>query len=304
MDERIALLPERPAWAVDALSAAGVQPVEPDATTTGLIWLGFHDPAGLVRALRRLPNVRWVQLPSAGAEDFLATEIDPAITWTSAKGAYAEPVAEHALTLLLAGLRQIHRRARAATWGAQAGTSLYGRKVLVIGAGGVAQELIRLLAPFRCEITVVRRRAVALPSAARTITPDAMHEVLPGADAVVVAAALTAETSSLIDAPALAAMAPGSVLVNIARGGLVDLAALTDLPLGVGPGAVMLDVTTPEPLPDGHPLWHDERVLITPHTADTWEMIRPLLARRIEVNARAFARGTDLVGEIDLDRGY
>lgn len=305
MSHQLSVLPDRPEWAVEALRSVDVDPVPPDENTEGLIWLGFHDPEGLIAAVRHLPALRWVQLPSAGVDDFVdAGALDPRIVWTSAKGAYAEPVAEHALTLLLAGLRQIPGRARATDWGVPAGTSLYGRRVLIVGAGGVARELVRLLQPFRCEITIVRRQAAEVAGVHRTITTSALAGVLPTMDAVVLAAAMTPGTTSLIDASALAAMPPHSVLVNIARGGLVDLEAVAALPRGTGPASVLLDVTAPEPLPAGHRLWTDERVLITPHTADTWDMIRPLLARRVADNAARFRRGLALVGEIDLDHGY
>jgi phosphoglycerate dehydrogenase-like enzyme len=116
--------------------------------------------------------------------------------------------------------------------------------------------------------------------------------------------ALTPQTQGLISRAELAAMAPDAWLVNVARGGVVDTEALiTALQKGQIGGAA-LDVTDPEPLPDGHPLWDLDNCLITPHTADTEEMTQPLLAGRIAENVRRLAAGTELVGLLDPRLGY
>ena len=114
--------------------------------------------------------------------------------WTSAKGLYARPVAEHALMLALAGLRILPERIRAHSWGTPAGTSLYGAPVTILGGGGITEELLRLLAPFGVEATVVRRQAEPVPGAARTVTTAELDDVLPGALVVFLALALTPET--------------------------------------------------------------------------------------------------------------
>src|ERR1035438_6908473 len=102
---------------------------------------------------------RWIQLPMAGVERMAdAGLLDPGRTWTSAKGAYAEPVAEHALALALAGLRSLRRRISARSWGEPAGQSLYDEPVTILGGGGIAASLLELLAPFRVAATVVGRR--------------------------------------------------------------------------------------------------------------------------------------------------
>ncbi len=263
--------------------------------------------AELGRVLQAQPQVCWVQLPQAGTERaFQAGVIDRKRRWTSAKGAFAEPVAEHALALVLAGLRQLPTRARARTWGKPAGESLFGQPVTVVGGGGIATVLLRLLEPFRAQVTVVRRHASAEPlaGAARTVSPDRLPEALAGARAVVLTPALTPQTRGMIGRAELAAMEPGAWLVNVARGGLVDTGALVEALRAGQIGGAALDVTDPEPLPDGHPLWDLPNCLITPHTADTEEMTRPLLADRITENVRRLAAGQDLVGLLDPDLGY
>jgi phosphoglycerate dehydrogenase-like enzyme len=133
---------------------------------------------------------------------------------------------------------------------------------------------------------------------------SALHDVLPGSLAVVLALALTAETRGIIGAPELELMDPTAWLVNVARGRHVDTGALvTALGAGSIAGAA-LDVTDPEPLPDGHPLWDLPNCIITPHTADTIEMVMPLLAERIRTNVARFATGETLVGLVDVDAGY
>ena len=132
-------------------------------------------------SLEDQPEIRWVQLPFAGIENAVAAGIiDAQRTWTCAKGSYAEPVAEHALMLALAGLRLLPERIRAHSWGAAAGTSLYGAPVTILGGGGITEELLRLLQPFGVTATVVRRQPQTLAGAARTVTTAQLDDALPG----------------------------------------------------------------------------------------------------------------------------
>ena len=269
------------------------------------MWLNPADIGALRAALATASSARWVQLPFAGVEhEAAAGLLDPGRTWTSAKGAYAEPVAEHALALTLAGLRLLWRRITARSWGPPGGTSLYDQPVTILGGGGIAASLLQLLAPLRVTATVVRQRPDPVPGAARTLDVSRLGEALADPLVVFLALALTPSTERIIGAAQLAAMRPDAWLVNVARGRHVDtdalVAALTE---GAIAGAA-LDVTDPEPLPDGHPLWALERCIISPHTADTQEMIEPLLARRIRDNVARFAAGQPLIGVVDPALGY
>jgi phosphoglycerate dehydrogenase-like enzyme len=302
---RIAVGPRPAEWAADAIRRGGGEPVPLDQEPEGLVWTDGAALDQLRGALAAQPRISWVQLPQAGIERAVdAGVIDHQRRWTSAKGAFAEPVAEHALVLLLAGLRQLKVRARAQSWGEPSGETLFGQPVTIVGGGGIATVLLRLLEPFRAHVTVVRRQAEALPGAARTIGADRLAQALPGARAVVLTLALTPQTRGLIGRAELAAMEPDGWLVNVARGGLVDTGALLDALLVGQIGGAALDVTDPEPLPSGHPLWDLPNCLITPHTADTEDMIRPLLADRIADNVRRLAAGQPLVGQVDPDLGY
>ncbi|TFC52549.1 hydroxyacid dehydrogenase [Cryobacterium sp. TMT2-10] len=304
----ITILPESEGAFTAAVRSAGgtVTALSPD--TRGLIWLDYGRADELRATLDAHPMIGWVQLPWAGVDAFsgvLAGLGRPGLLWTSAKGAYAQPVAEHALALGLALLRVLPKRARATTWSTvPEGRSLYGRSVVIVGAGGIALELIRLLAPFDTSITVVRRSPLPVPGAARTVPTEALHEVLQTADVVFIAAALTEGTRHLIGEREFELMRPEAVLVNVARGPLVHTDALTAALASGGIAGAALDVTDPEPLPDGHPLWHEPRCLITPHTADTPEMTAPLLAERIRLNVRAFLEDGRFVGVVDPRVGY
>jgi phosphoglycerate dehydrogenase-like enzyme len=302
---KVAVGPELTDFAEKAIRDGSGEPTDIDARADALVWLDPDDLEGLRAALATASSARWVQLPVAGVEKVAAAGIfDPNRTWTSAKGAYAEPVAEHALTLALAGLRLLRRRIMARSWGEPAGISLYDRPVTILGGGGITATLLSLLAPMRVTATVVRNRPGPVPGAARTLGQADLDRALADAQVVFLALALTPATERIIGAAQLAAMRPDAWLVNVARGGHVDTDALVAALTAGAIGGAALDVTEPEPLPDGHPLWDLERCIITPHTADTTEMIRPLLARRIRDNVARFAAGEPLIGQVDTTLGY
>ncbi len=305
---RVALAPAHTAFTEQAEKAVrngGGEPVDVDDHADALVWLRIRDIDGLPEALADASSARWVQLPFAGVERVAAAGLlDPARVWTSAKGAYAEPVAEHALTLALAGLRLLPRRIRARSWGKLGGTSLYDQPVTILGGGGITASLLDLLAPLRVAATVVRNRPDPVPGAARTVGQAGLRGALADAQVVFLALALTPRTSGIIGSAELAAMRQDAWLVNVARGGHVDTDALVAALTAGAIGGAALDVTEPEPLPDGHPLWRLENCIITPHTADTTEMTVPLLARRIEKNVTRFAAGEPLDGVVDPSLGY
>ena len=302
---RIAVAPEgRRSFVVAAVEAGGAAVVEPH-DAEALVWTDHADPAGLGRLLDANPQLRWVQLPWAGVEPYVAViRAHADRLWTCGKGVYAAPVAEHALALALAGLRGLDRYARARTWGRPRGRNLAGAPVTIVGGGGIAESLLALLAPFACRVTVVRRTPRPMAGAERVVAHTDLDAALAGALVVVLALPLLPETEGLIDRRRLDLVAEGACLVNVARGPHVvtdDLVvALHDGPLG----SAGLDVTDPEPLPDGHPLWELPNAIVTPHTANTPEMAVPLLAARVTENVRRWAAGEPLVGPVDPAAGY
>jgi phosphoglycerate dehydrogenase-like enzyme len=299
----VAVLP-RAGYLAHAVTAGGGRVVDP-ADAAVLVWTDPADDAGLAAVLDEHPHLRWVQLPWAGIEPHLGVvRAHAERTWTCGKGVYAEPVAEHALALGLAGLRGLDRYARADRWTAPRGRNLLGARATIVGGGGIAESLLRMLGPFGSDVTVVRRSAVPLAGAARVLPPEELDEALTGALLVILALPLTPGTEGLIDRRRLGLLAEGACLVNVARGSHVvtdDLvAALRDGTLG----SAGLDVTDPEPLPAGHPLWDLPNVIVTPHTANTEEMAEPLLSARVTENVRRWAAGEPLIGLVDPAAGY
>ena len=294
--------------AMRAVEATGARAVALGDETRMIVVGGRVDQDELRRAIDEHPEVSVVQLPSAGVDSYVdtmrATRRD-GLVFTSAKGAYSAPVAEHALALTLATLRSLPVRARATSWEhEQRGISLNGSRVLIIGAGGIGTELLRLMGVFDVEVTMVVRTPRAVPGAVRTVTSERLAEVLPDMDVVVVAAALTDGTAKIVGRAELEAMKSTAVLVNIARGPLVDTDALVAALAAGSIGGAGLDVVDPEPLPDGHPLWDEPLALITPHQANTNAMTEPLFQARVEENIRALADGGQPVGVVDVDAGY
>lgn len=304
----VAVLPEglRP-FLRDAVRDGGGTLVGLDDEPDALVWTNPRGGDELRALLAAHPSIRWVQLPWAGIEPFVDV-LDREHIWTAGQGVYAVEVAEHALALALAGLRDLKVRARATSWERPSGLSLVGGRVTIVGGGGIARELVKLLAPFSVDVTVVRRKPepFVLPDGrhARTLTLSSLHEAVRDADVVFLACALTPETRRCVDATVLASMKQSAWLVNVARGGIVDTQALVDaLARGVIGGAA-LDVTDPEPLPDGHPLWSSPRCLITPHCANTPEMAVPVLTERVRENVRRKIAGEPLLGLVDVEHGY
>ncbi len=151
---------------------------------------------------------------------------------------------------------------------------------------------------------MVRRRPEPVAGAARTLTIEALPEALPEARLVILALALTPETRHVIGAPQLDAMHERAWLVNVSRGGHVDTDALVDtLERGAIAGAA-LDVTDPEPLPEGHRLWSLANCIITPHNAGSSGAVMALLAARVRQNVTRLKAGADLLGVVDLVAGY
>ena len=274
------------------------------ADAEALVWLGKTGDD--LRPLLH-PGIRWVQLRAAGVETWLASgEIDDRRLFTSAAGIYAPNVAEHVLALMLAASRQLHVCARASTWNAKAGEGkvLHGATVGIVGAGGIGRAVIRLLEPFAVEIIAVTRSGRAVPGAARSLAAKDVAEIWPVADYLVLAAPATEQTRRLVDAPALAAMQKDAWIVNVARGSLVDTAALVTALEEGRIGGAALDVTDPEPLPGGHPLWRLPNVIVTPHVANPIPSRLARLADHVAANVRRLVEGKEPLGKVDLAVGY
>ncbi|MDI2031400.1 D-isomer specific 2-hydroxyacid dehydrogenase family protein [Saccharopolyspora sp. TS4A08] len=302
---KMAVLPDPDGSAADVARRAGAEVVGLDEAEA-LAWT----TSATAEFPAALPDsIRWVQLPSAGVEQWLdAGIIDDARTWTAAIGAYAAPVAEHALLLLLAGLRRMPDCVRATTWSKselmpQVGT-LGGAAVAIIGCGSIGRALIPPLRALGAEVVAVTRSGRDVPGAARTLAAADSGEVWSQADHVVIAAPATSDTRHLVGRDQLSRMRPGAWLVNVARGSVVDTDALVGALDEGRIGGAALDVTDPEPLPDDHPLWTHPRAIITPHIANPAVTLRRGFHERLAHNIAEHLAGRRPAGTVDLVRGY
>jgi phosphoglycerate dehydrogenase-like enzyme len=269
-------------------------------------------PAHLAAA----PRLRWIHSPAVGVGSMLFPEmVRSQVVMTNARGRSSTTIAEHVIAVSLALMRSLPlawRRQREKIWAqdelnaASSIRTLRGSRILIVGFGSIGAETARLAVPFGAEVVGVKRRAGGeTPAGVRAVVPPSqLHDELPLADVVVIAAPQTAETSHLIGQRELELMKTGSILVNVSRGKLVDEAALVRaLETGRLCGAA-LDVFDQEPLAAGSPLWERPDVLITPHVsgfhADYW----PQTIRFFADNLRRFVAGQPLMNVVDKEGGY
>jgi len=289
---------------VQAVEAGGGEVTDPDVAEA-LVWAEPARADLLPPMLDDNANIEWVQLPYAGIEPFLEMlRSRPNLTWTCGKGVYAPPVAEHVLAMALAGLRGLSSYAQADSWSQPQGRNLFGANVTILGGGGITEHLIPLLQPFDCKITVVRNQLIPVQGATEVLASQDLHSVLPSSDLLVLALALTPETAGIISKTELALLPNHAWLINVARGGHVVTEDLVEALREGSIGGAALDVTDPEPLPDGHPLWSFDNCLITPHIGNTPEMGLPLLAQRVTDNVERRIAGSNLIGPVDVGLGY
>jgi phosphoglycerate dehydrogenase-like enzyme len=304
---RVAILPSSTDDIERAVTEGGGSVVDV-ADADALVWTDPRTPQRLQEVLET-SEVQWVQLPFAGIEAFFdAGVIDPKLTWTCAKGIYGPACAEHALALMLAAARRLHVHARASSWSKQGLDSpeyrLEDKTVVMVGTGGIGSAFVPMVRPLGVRTIGVNRSGRSLEGAERTVAVEELERVLPEADFAVVAAAYTDATHHLFDKSKFAAMKSDSWIVNVARGGLIDTDALVNALQAQDIAGAALDVTDPEPLPDGHPLWDLENCLITPHVANTWAMGLAELPGLVRRNVAARAAGERMEGLVDPRLGY
>ncbi|WP_225727039.1 MULTISPECIES: D-isomer specific 2-hydroxyacid dehydrogenase family protein [unclassified Nocardia] len=294
-----------------AVVEGGARLAELDAARA-LVWSG-----GPGEFPNELPgSIEWVQLPAAGIEDWFTAGIfarHPDVRFTSAAGAFAASVAEHALMLLLAGVRYLPEQLRAASWRQRdffphVG-SLRGKTVTIVGAGGIGRALIPMLVPLGAHVIAVNRTGnpvtgPGIPDSVETVPADQLGKLWSRTDHVVVAAPATAATRHLIGADELARLQPTSWVINVARGSLIDTDALVAALAAGQIGGAGLDVTDPEPLPDGHPLWVLPNAIVTPHDSNPPQLRLAAFADHVSANVARFVDGRELLAPVDVERGY
>lgn len=299
--------PERWDEVIAEVEEAGHTHVPDPADADFLIFNGrardFPDP---------LPEgIRFIQWPFAGVDHLIARGVmTPSVRWANAAGVYARPVAEVALGLIIAQFHQFKATTRAGSFAHKEKVEatqqwlFRDKTVALFGAGGIARELIGMLRPFNVRTIAVNRSGREVAGADETFALDSAGDVWGRADIVVLSMPLTDQTRGLVDAEKLRLMKDSALLVNVGRGALVDtddlVQALNDAQIA---GAAM-DVTDPEPLPEGHPLWTMDNVLISPHIAAPAEVARMLIGEQVIANAAAFERGEPMPTEVDVEAGY
>ena len=253
---------------------------------------GASLPPDFVEAL---PRLRLVQLLSAGAERFVG-RLPEGVVLCNARGAHTPSTAEWAVAATLAAQRGIPffvREQAAGRWSSTTFSSLVGARVLVVGAGDIGRTIGRMLAGVDVELTYVARTA---RDGVRSTAE--LPELLPHADVVILIVPVTPETTGMVDAAFLAAMPDGALLVNAARGVVVDTDALL-AELSAGRLRAALDVTDPEPLPEGHPLWSAPGLLLTPHVGGAVPDTNERAAAAVTDQLARILAGEELVNVVD-----
>ncbi|MDT0304131.1 2-hydroxyacid dehydrogenase [Streptomonospora wellingtoniae] len=244
--------------------------------------------------MARMPGLRVVQLLTAGYEHALE-HLPAGVELCNGRGLHDASTAEHALALTLAAQRELPRWAgdqAAQRWEPHYTRSLADTRVLIVGYGSIGAALEARLAPNECEVVRVARRARP-DQGVHGI--DALHRLLPRASIVVLTAPHTPDTQGLIGAAELALMPDDALVVNVGRGALLDTAALL---AEKGRVRAALDVTDPEPLPAGHPLWEAPGVFVTPHVAGGSDTFYPRARRFIDDQLRRWAGGEPLANTV------
>lgn len=269
-----------------------------------LVAAPFNGPGQL--AAPRPPGwpwgLKWVQLISVGIDFYPAWLFDGPVV-TSVRGTSAIALAEFSLAAMLAHAKQLPDLwiRDAAAWQQRPLGSLAGATLGIFGFGAIGAALASRAQALGMTVMATRASAVPLPPGVERVDVDALFQ---RSDHLVLAAPLTPTTHRIVNARRLAQARPGLHLVNVARGGLVDQAALLAA-LDAGQiAAATLDVTDPEPLPAGHPLYAHPKVRISPHTAVSTPQTRQAVAARFADNLARFRRGAPLVDQVDLARGY
>ena len=261
-------------------------------------------------------RLRWVQSPAVGVGSLMFPELlASAVVLTTARGIRARAIAEHILGVTIALARRLptairaqveHRWAQADIEGPEIDVrTLHGQRMGIVGLGAIGRELVAMAAPFGFRITAIRRTAAPAPPGVDAVwPPERLHDLLAQSDVVVIAAPHTPQTKRLIGRAEVDCIKHGALLINVARGKMIDDAAVVAALRDGRLGGAALDVFSEEPLPASSPYWDMANVIVTPHVSgalrDYWT---PLVALFSE-NLRRFERGEPLLNLVDKSAGY
>lgn len=269
-------------------------------------WFDLYQPAGMDKAIRLATKLKWLNSVYAGV-DFFPLDVlrERGVTLTNGTGINAITIAEYVVMGMLTvakGYRDVVRAQDQHEWllDSPGKMELSGSRALILGYGAIGQRVDRMLQGFDVDVVKVRRSA-----GEGTLGPDDWRAQLGSFDWVILAVPATPETDGMIGAAEIAAMKPGSTLVNVARGAVVDQDALIEGLKAGRPGHAFLDVVTPEPLPPEHPLWSVPNAHVTSHLSGRAQtkMFERSVSRFLENIAR-FGKGEALQPQVDLSLGY
>jgi phosphoglycerate dehydrogenase-like enzyme len=254
-------------------------------------------------------RLEWIHITAAGVDTLLFDELrESDVVVTNARGVFDRPLAEYVLGAVIAYAKDsltsfdLQRRHE---WRHRETRSITGATALVVGTGGIGREIAKLLRAAGVVVRGAGRRAVADdPDFGEIVDSANLAAEVGWCDHLVLAAPLTPATRGLVDARVLAAMKPDAHLVNIARGPMVDEAALLEALTQHRIGGATLDVFDTEPLPPGHPLWDTPNVTVTAHMSADAVGWREALAKGFATNARRWLAGEPLLNVVDKKLGY
>ena len=269
-------------------------------------WFDMYSKEDMAETITRAVGLKWLNSVYAGVESFPLNLLEQrGVMLTNGAGINAVPIAEYVLMLMLAqckGYRDVVRAQDRREWlrDSPGKRELYGSQVLILGYGAIGHEVAVRLAAFGAQVTKVRRT-----TGPDTLNPKQWRGELGRFDWIVIGVPATPETRHMIGAAELAAMKSNAVLVNVARGSVIDQDALVAA-LGAGQiGGALLDVTTPEPLPGDHPLWALDNAQITMHlSGNAQTLMFARAAERFLANLERYHAGEPLTPQVDYAAGY
>ena len=287
-------------------------PVDSDSTDLSRVDAALRwgmDADAFDALLDRAPNVRWLHSPGAGVEGWPLDELRRrGITLTNAAGIFAIPIAEWVLSAMLTAAkrgREIDAAEREHRWaGDLESDELYGRTLLVLGGGGIGQEIIDRAAAFGMRIWATNRSGRPVPHAERTVAGDAWRDLLSEAHFIVVTLPLTDDTRGLFGRDEIARLRSDAWLLNVGRGATLDEDAVLDAAADGRIGGAALDTWVTEPLPADHRAWDIPNVIVSPHRSGSSSAGQGRGLDLFADNVRRFIAGEPLRNVVDLDAGY
>lgn len=296
----------------DVTAEVTLVPVDADSTdwsiVDGAIRWGM-DADAFASMLAGAPNVRWLHSPGAGVEGWPLEELrSRGITLTNGAGIFAIPIAEWVLSVMLLAAkrgREVDAAQQEHRWaGDLVSEELYGRTLLVVGGGGIGQQIVDRAAAFCMRIWATNRSGRAVANAERTVTGDQWRDLLGEAHFVVVTVPLTEQTRGIIGRGELTRMRSDAWLVNVGRGATLDEDAVLDAVTDGQIAGAALDTWVTEPLPADHRAWDVAGVIVSPHRSGSSSAGRGRGLDLFADNVRRFANGEPLRNVVDLAAGY